>query len=54
MGQVKKQKDAKEQTFKRLFGVNSEISEKMKSIRQNEYELHEHKSSSQGFRLSGS
>jgi hypothetical protein len=41
MGRIKKQKDTKEQTFKRLFGVNSETFEKMKSIIQNEYdELH--------------
>jgi hypothetical protein len=38
MGRGKKKRDAKEETFKRLFGVNRETFEKMKSILQREYD----------------
>jgi hypothetical protein len=36
MGRGKKQRDTKEEAFKRLFGVNRETFEKMKSILQKE------------------
>jgi hypothetical protein len=38
MGRGKKAEDAKEVTFKRLFGVKTETFEKMKSILQKEYD----------------
>jgi hypothetical protein len=43
MGQGKPAEDAKEATFKRLFGVKTEIFEKMESMLQKEYDkLHRH------------
>jgi hypothetical protein len=46
MGRRKKTRDVKEQTFKRLFGVNSGTFEKMKSILQKEYDRQHQKGGS--------
>jgi hypothetical protein len=46
MGRGKKKKDAKEQTFKRLFGVDRETFENMKSILQKEYDRQHQKGGS--------
>jgi hypothetical protein len=46
IGRGKEEKGTKEEAFKRLFGVNRELGEKMKSILQNEFdELHKQGSS---------
>ena len=46
MGRRKKTRDVKEQTFKRLFGVNSGTFEKMKSILQKKYDRQHQKGGS--------
>ena len=46
MGRKKKTREVKEQTFKRLFGVNSGPFEKMKSMLQKEYDRQHQKGGS--------